>query len=245
MSVRIIGPGRAGGSLANALRTAGWSVDLADRHDDPAAALADVDLLVLAVPDGSIAEVAAAVDQGAGVIAHLSGSRPLDVLAPHNRRASLHPLMTLPNAEQGAARLLESCAFAISGDPIATRVVESLGGHSFTVDDNDRPTYHAAACIASNHIVTLAAQVERLAKAIGAPPEAFWDIATAAIDNVRNADATAALTGPASRADWETIEAHLASLPADERQLYRVVSRSAADLAGQEWPPHLDQQPSD
>ena len=58
-SFRVVGPGRAGGSLVAALTAAGWeSAGLLGRADDPAAA-AGVDLLVLATPDAAIGEVAA------------------------------------------------------------------------------------------------------------------------------------------------------------------------------------------
>ena len=51
-SVRIIGGGRAGGSVHGALVAAGWtSAGVLGRHDDPTGAARDVDLLVLATPD--------------------------------------------------------------------------------------------------------------------------------------------------------------------------------------------------
>ncbi|HYF45777.1 MAG TPA: hypothetical protein VD926_06165, partial [Acidimicrobiales bacterium] len=98
--LRLVGPGRAGGALALALHRAGWTVEAPlGREDDLAAAAEGVDLLVLAVPDPVIAEVAAAVDPVATtVVAHLAGALGLDVLAGHERRAALHPLVALPDA---------------------------------------------------------------------------------------------------------------------------------------------------
>ena len=62
-SFRVVGPGRAGGSLVAALTAAGWeSAGLLGRADDPTAAAVGVDLLVLATPDAAIGEVAARVD---------------------------------------------------------------------------------------------------------------------------------------------------------------------------------------
>ena len=61
-TVRIIGPGRAGSSLATALSRAGWDVrPTLGRGDDLDGAAADTDLLLIATPDHAIAEVAAAV----------------------------------------------------------------------------------------------------------------------------------------------------------------------------------------
>ena len=66
---------------------------------------------------------------------HLSGSLGLDVLGMHPRRASLHPLVPLPDAEVGAQRLLDGATFAVNGDPLAGRMAAALGGRIVEVDD--------------------------------------------------------------------------------------------------------------
>lgn len=230
-TLRVVGPGRAGGSLAGALGAAGWRVDRALRRgDDLAGAAAGVDLVVIATPDAVIAEVAAAVEPGDAVVAHLAGSLGLDVLAPHERRAAVHPLVSLPNAEVGAERLRDGAWFAIAGEPIADEVVADLGGHAFTVADTDRAAYHAAACIASNHLVALLGQVERVAATAGVPLEAYLDLVRGTVDNVAALGPAAALTGPAARGDRATIDRHLAALDASERPAYEALMRAARRL---------------
>ena len=223
-TVRVIGGGRAGGSLASALRTRGWDVEVRGRGDELADAASGVDLLVLAVPDGAIAEVAAAVEpDGVAVVAHLGGSLGLPPLAGHVRRAVLHPLVSLPDPELGAARLQAGAWFGLAaeGDPLAAEVVASLGGRAITVHEGDWVRYHAAAVIASNHLVGLLGQVERVAASIGAPLHAYLDLARGSLANVDELGAAAALTGPVRRGDWATVEAHLAALADDERDAYR------------------------
>jgi len=230
--VRIVGPGRAGRSLARALAAAGWEVaGVLGRGDDVAGAGDGVDLVVLATPDAAIAEVAQRVRPRPGVVvAHLSGAAGLEVLAPHERRAAVHPLMALPTAEVGARRLRGGW-FAVAGDPVATEVVAALGGRAFVVDDADRPAYHAAAVVASNHVVALLGQVERLAAAVGVPFEAYLDLVAATLDNVRDLGPGAALTGPAARGDEDTIRAHMAALPPAEREAYAALADAARRLA--------------
>lgn len=229
--LRVVGPGRAGGSLAAALGAAGWRVDRAVRRgDDLGGAAVGVDLVVIATPDAVIAEVAAAVEPGDAVVAHLAGSLGLDVLAPHERRAAVHPLVSLPNAEVGAERLRDGAWFAIAGEPIADEVVADLGGHAFTVADTDRAAYHAAACIASNHLVALLGQVERVAATAGVPLEAYLDLVRGTVDNVAALGPAAALTGPAARGDRATIDRHLAALDASERPAYEALMRAARRL---------------
>jgi predicted short-subunit dehydrogenase-like oxidoreductase (DUF2520 family) len=230
--VRIVGPGRAGTSLALALTNAGWDVaPMIGRGDDPSGAARNVDLLVLATPDDRIRSVARAVEPDpTTVVAHLAGSRGLEVLAPHPRRAAVHPLVALPTPELGARRLVGGW-FAVAGDPLAREVVAALGGRAFTVEDRDRAAYHAAAVIASNHLVALMGQAERLAAEVGVPSEAYLDLATATLANVAELGAAAALTGPAARGDEATIRRHLRALPGDERRAYRGMADAARRLA--------------
>jgi predicted short-subunit dehydrogenase-like oxidoreductase (DUF2520 family) len=231
-SVRVIGGGRAGRSLATALGAAGWDVvGVLGRGDDVAGAAAGVDLLVVATPDDSIAAVAAAVEPvPATVVAHLAGSLGLDVLAPHARRAAIHPLVALPDAEVGARRLVGAW-YAVAGDPIAGDVVATLEGRSFAVADADRAVYHAAAAVASNHSVVLLGQVERLARRAGIPFDAYLDLVRATVENVAELGPAAALTGPAARGDEVTLARHVEALPPEERALYQAMADEARRLA--------------
>ncbi len=208
---------------------------------DVAERIASADLVIIAAADAAIASVAAALPTSSAVYAHVSGASDLDVLAPHRRVGSLHPLMSLPDAETGARRLLDHCTFAIDGDPLLRDVVESLGGHAVEVPASKRATYHAAATIAANHLTALCAQVERLAQDVGVPAEAYWSMMSNTLENVATSGAADALTGPASRADWATIRAHLAALPSDEdRQFYRACCAAAGRLAGHQVPADID-----
>ena len=222
-SIRIIGPGRAGTSLAAALAAHGWDVvGFLGRHDDLSAAARGVDILVIATPDDAVASTAAAVAPEAGTtVLHLSGSLGLDVLAPHPRRAALHPLVPLPNAVVGATRLASGVTFAVSGDPVARLLALSLDGRVVEVADADRAAYHAAACIAANHVVALLGQVERVAASAGLDLEAFLPLTRAALDDVAALGPRRALTGPAVRGDWDTLSRHLDALPARERAGYQ------------------------
>jgi predicted short-subunit dehydrogenase-like oxidoreductase (DUF2520 family) len=229
--VRIVGPGRAGSSLARALTTCGWQVEpLLGRDDDLTQAAADVDLVVLAVPDGAIRAVASDVKPVAStVVSHLSGSLGLHVLAPHERRGALHPLVPLPTPDVGAERL-RGAWYAVAGDPFMGRVVEALDGRSFVVPDEHRSAYHAAACIAANHLVALMGQVERVAASVDVPFGAYLDLARAALEDVARLGPAGALTGPVARGDHATVRRHLRVLPAPERKAYRAMTDAARML---------------
>ena len=232
-SMRIIGPGRAGTSLAAALSARGWEfAGFCGRHDDVSSAARGVDVLVIATPDDAVAEVAAAVAPAEGTtVVHLSGSLGLDALAPHPRRGAVHPLVPLPNGEVGAARLGSGVTFAVAGEPVVREIVECLGGRMVEVADEDRAAYHAAACIAANHVVALLGQVERVAASVGLGLESFLPLTRAAVDDVAALGAEAALTGPARRGDWATLSRHLDALGEDERPGYQAGAALATRLA--------------
>lgn len=231
-SVRIVGEGRAGGSLAIALRRAGWPVEVRHHDEDLSGAGGEVDLLVLATPDAAVEPTAARLTPHEGtVVGHLSGALGLRPLAGHPRRAVLHPLVALPDPARGADRLVGAWfGLAEAGDPMAQEVVAALDGRAVAIAEADWVRYHAAAVVAANHLVALLGQVERIATGVGAPLAAYLDLARGSLDDVAALGPAAALTGPVRRGDRDTVARHLAALPEGERSAYRALSEEAAKL---------------
>jgi predicted short-subunit dehydrogenase-like oxidoreductase (DUF2520 family) len=218
-AIHLVGTGRAGGAIRARLRERGLTVT-DGREPDPLA-----ELVILAVPDSVIAEVAAATPVGPWV-AHVSGATHLAALDPHERRFSVHPLQTLTR-ERGAEQLDGAWA-AISGeseDALARAgwLADTLGLRPFEVADADRTLYHAAAVIGGNFLVTLHRVATRLLAEVGAPPEAIVPLMQRTIDNGFD------LTGPIARGDTSTVEAHLEALAErdpDLVALYRALAEA-------------------
>lgn len=218
-SVRLVGTGRAGSAIAARLAERGVPVR-AGRET-----AADADLVLLAVPDAQIAEVAQQVPIGPWV-AHVSGATSLQALAPHERRFSVHPLQTL-SLERGAEQLDGAWAAITFETDDARHAAEwlasTLGLRAFPLADEDKPLYHAGAAIASNFLVTLYRAAARLLEESNAPPEALVPLMQRTIEN------GFALTGPIARGDWTTVEAHLRALEArapDLVPLYRALAEA-------------------
>jgi len=206
MNISIVGAGRAGSSFASALERVGHHVALV--HHDDVSSIGDSALVILCVPDDAIAAVAASITLSEDrVIAHVAGSRNLDVLAPHRRVGSLHALVR--------------------------EVALSLAGRVITLRDDQRTIYHAAAVVASNHLVTLMGQVRTLAESIGLSLEDFLPLAEQTLSDVARLGPDDALTGPASRGDMATIDAHLAAIPESERSTYVALANAAFELSEQ------------
>ncbi|HEX5040188.1 MAG TPA: DUF2520 domain-containing protein [Candidatus Limnocylindria bacterium] len=218
-AIHLIGTGRAGGAIRGRLRERGLAVT-DGRVPNPSA-----ELVLLAVPDSVIPEVAAAVPVGPWV-AHVSGATQLTALDPHRLRFSVHPLQTLTR-ERGPEQL-DGAWGAISGETDealgrARWLAERLGLRPFEVADADRTLYHAAAVIGGNFIVTLHRVATRLLEEAGAPPEAIVPLMMRTIENGFE------LTGPIARGDWSTVEAHLATLAERDPELvplYRALAEA-------------------
>ncbi|HVS29095.1 MAG TPA: DUF2520 domain-containing protein [Solirubrobacteraceae bacterium] len=197
----IVGRGRLGNTLAQALGTAGIRVEgpLGRGADGSGAGL-----VLLCVPDAEIAAAASRIAPGP-LVGHCSGATTLDPLDPHEA-LSLHPLMTV--TDRGASFAGAGCAVAGTTPralDTAAGLARTLGMTPFEVADRDRLAYHAAASIASNFLVGLEAAAESLAATAGADRAALAPLVRATVENWASMGAERALTGPLARGDEATV----------------------------------------
>lgn len=256
-TLALIGPGRVGTTIALALHALGYeTVGVAGRAVDAASTLAaaacldteprfvaqvgaGATLVLVATPDAAIEGVADAIApslESDALVVHFSGARGLGVFGrlrecrPDVRVGALHPLQSIPSTSTGLERLPGSWA-AIAGDPEVEVLARRLELRPFTLADEDRERYHAAAVVASNHVVALLGQVERLATSARVPFAVFGSLVESAVANAFEMGPRAALTGPIARGDLATVEGHLAAMDPGERDAYRALAREAARLA--------------
>jgi predicted short-subunit dehydrogenase-like oxidoreductase (DUF2520 family) len=252
----IIGPGRAGGSLALAADRAGHSLVgiLAREPDDrygPVlswdAPLPEADIALVTVKDDAIPEVVSRLDsmvRDVAVAAHASGFAPVSALRPLQSQGvsigGFHPLQTLPDPDRGSTALAGSHV-AIGGDPLAvdalTHLAGSLGMSPFLLDDAARPAYHAAAAAASNFVTTALALAADLYESAGVDPTVARPLVERVVANVFEAGAGSALTGPLARGDTDTVIGHLTAakdVSADVGRQFGLMAEATAIRAGRE-----------
>ena len=251
LTFSLVGPGRVGRSLA-AWAEAQGARCLASVSRDGTAGLstAGQDLLLLAVPDGAVAQVAAelAARPQAAVALHTSGSQDADVLAALRSAGaaigSLHPLKAfprpLPDLDQA-----HGVFFAVDGDPpacaLAFRLAAAWGAEAAEVPAAARTLYHFAATLAAGGVVTLLAVAEEIAVRLRLPPavvRGYLELSRGAVAAAIEADAAgrpvaAALTGPAARGDRVTMERQLAALADLAPRKVRLVTELARETLRQ------------
>jgi pantoate--beta-alanine ligase len=233
-SIRVVGAGgRVGSTVSARLAERGVRLD----GEEP-------DVVLLCVPDRAIAEVAAGIEPGSWV-AHVSGATPLSALDPHERRFGMHPLQSFSKSR--GPEQLDGAWAAVRAETedaraVGYRLAEILGLRPFPLKDAGRAAYHAGAAVASNYLVTLRHAAGSLLEAAGAPPEALDPLMRGVIDNGFE------LTGPIARGDWETVARHLEAIRAERpelEELYLVLARATAAIAGHDLPNNLLQGISD
>ena len=268
MKVAIIGAGVIGTSLGVLLHRAGHRVvAMASRNrrsaqlaasqipgaevvGDPAMAALGADVVLLAVPDSAIAEVAIQVAAGGAlrkgaVVAHLAGGLPAGVLsgviAAGGHRGALHPLQSFADVTN-AVQSIPRTYFTVEGDPEAVDVlralVVTLGARALEMRPGGRALYHAAAAAASNFFVALMDYAQELMVRAGVAPglalPALLPLVRGTIDNLEAIGLPHALTGPIARGDVGTVRRHLRALedlPAELSGLYIHLARRTLHVA--------------
>jgi predicted short-subunit dehydrogenase-like oxidoreductase (DUF2520 family) len=242
LRVAVIGVGRVGSVLGAALSRSGHRVVAATAVSDESvrraerllpgvprmaadAALDSADLVLLTVPDdqlpGLVAGLAVTRSWRAGQLAvHTSGAHGIGVFAPAVELGvvgmALHPVMTFAGRPEDIQRL-DGTSFGVTAPedfrPVAETLVIELGGEPVWVPEAARVRYHAALTMASNYLVTLVNDSAELLRSTGIeePERLLSPLLSASLDNaLRLGDD--ALTGPVSRGDRSTVQAHVRAL---------------------------------
>ncbi|WP_447924701.1 pantoate--beta-alanine ligase [Georgenia muralis] len=242
LGVGVVGAGRVGAVLANALRAAGHAVVGAtavteasrDRVDAllpgvPVLTVEEVveraELVLLTVPDDVLPDLVRGLAdlgrwQPGQLVVHTSGRHGTAVLAPARAAGAIplaiHPAMTFTGTSLDLNRL-SGCPFAVTAAapvlPIAQALVVEVGGEPVVLGEDQRPAYHAALAHGANHLVTLVAQAGRALTATGVEePGRYLEPLLTAALDGALRGGEQDLTGPVVRGDVGTVGAHLAAL---------------------------------
>lgn len=190
--------------------------------------LAEAEVILIATTDSAIESVARRVALGQEdwrkhIVLHTCGSLPASLLEPFKERGaaigSLHPYQTVATPRAGACSLV-GCYWAVEGDPrakeLARRWVKKLQGTAFDIAAKAKPLYHLSAFLVCPTVVALLEHSDRLLRQAGVPGKVVRPMLTQFVwETARNFSVLGgrkALTGPAVRGDWETLEKHVAQL---------------------------------
>jgi predicted short-subunit dehydrogenase-like oxidoreductase (DUF2520 family) len=209
-------------------------------------------IFLLTTPDDEIASIAQRLaDSQRGLIKgriaiHTSGALSSDVLKPLAgigfQVGSLHPLVSVSDPRT-SQKSLGGAFYCIEGDARATRmaraIVRNLNGRSFTIPSRYKPLYHAAAVMASGHVVALYHLATEVLVQCGLERRnalrVLLPLLESTVSNLSRSNPVRALTGTFARGDIATVRRHLQALSQDglleALEVYRLLGARAVQLA--------------
>lgn len=234
MRLGILGGGRAAWAFGSTWRRIGWPIDGVWLRDESRSALPellgaprktvtalDADLLLIAVSDRAIDEVASLVPAGTrSIVFHASGSLPAV-----RGGFSLHPLRALPPA--GSPSDLKDALLVFEGQHrhVAEEMATAAGARFVEISPEAKARYHAGAVFGANYVAAMLDIGEELIGVAGAR-EDLAALAHSAVDNWAAHRDARRFTGPAARGDLEVIDRHLAALAGcpELAEIYRLLA---------------------
>jgi predicted short-subunit dehydrogenase-like oxidoreductase (DUF2520 family) len=217
-------------------------------------------IIFICTPDDEIENVCNNIVKNAGsglkgkYFIHFSGSKRLEVLKNAKKLgahvASIHPMKSFASITDSISTM-NGTVYGITfteahpyreymeAKHIITNIVGSLGGTAVEVKDDDKPLYHAAACVASNYLVTLVNYAVEINERIGIKPEdslkGLVGLIESTINNIKKLGTKKALTGPIARGDLGTLKEHLENFKKnfekDDYLLYKVLGLATCKIA--------------
>ena len=245
MSLLVAGAGCVATALANAFDDVGLDVARWSRSVRPPDGARDV--VIVAVTDSAIAEVAAQlVAEGfvgpSTILLHCAGALPAEEVFSSLRMhvagvGLLHPLRALAGADED--RNLIGTVFGVEGDTVgieaAVDLARRVGGRPLVLTAEGLARYHAAAALVGNHTLALVAAGVALLVAEGLDPKAaeaaLGGLLASVARNVIARGLPDALTGAIARGDVAVVARHLSALEEPERSIYRASALPTVDLA--------------
>ncbi|MEM0962882.1 MAG: DUF2520 domain-containing protein [Bacteroidota bacterium] len=238
--VAILGAGAMGRVLGLRLAEAGYPIAaVLSRTPGPANALArllgapvsgddlgqipDVPLVVLAVPDDQIADLAETLLDAprpwtGAVVLHTSGAVPASALGPLReagaRTLAFHPLQTVTRGSDASA--LDGVTVGIEGEPAGVAAGVELAGplglRYLVIRPEAKARVHLAAAMASNLLVTLLGMVQEVLASVdidrAEAMQVLGPLIQGTLENVAASSPEEALTGPVARGDLGTLRQH-------------------------------------
>jgi predicted short-subunit dehydrogenase-like oxidoreductase (DUF2520 family) len=220
LTATIVGRGRVGRALAAALRAADVRVAGPTMRGE---VVTDADVILVCVPDTEIAGMIATLRETSGLVGHLSGATSL---AHSGADFALHPMQTFAGEEGAEAFRGIGCAVAgrtPAALAAAAELAVRIGSRPFPIEEESRAGYHAAACFASNFVITVLAAAEQVAETAGLSETdarlLLAPIVRRTVENWAVLGPAAALTGPIARGDEQTVQRQRRAIAVDALDL--------------------------
>ena len=225
--IAIIGRGNVALHLSKALEEK-TSVSLINPHTLEGIS-PETDLILIAVKDDCIGDVAEKLPETRAVVAHTAGSVPLSALGSHgSAQGVFYPLQTFT---KGVDLIYSDIpvfieASSSSAFDLLKRVAGYFSTNVIAADSEEREKLHLASVFACNFTNAMAMISNDILANTNIPLSVMQPLMRQTIHKLRNMTPKEAQTGPAARNDKKTMNRHLKLLENSSslQQIYSLLS---------------------
>ena len=191
--------------------------------------LEDAEFYIIAVSDSAVENVSELIKNENTLVAHTSGSLPMEILKGNYRKASFYPLQTfsktknleyskIPFFIEAENQIDEKSLFELAS--IISENVE-------TSDYEKRKYIHLTAVFACNFVNHLFARAKEIADSQDLDFNYFIPLIDETVEKIHHLEPKSAQTGPAVRGDERVLKLHEVLITNEEhRKIYNTMNES-------------------
>lgn len=191
--------------------------------------LADADLYLISVSDSAVEQVSDLIKTEKALVAHTSGSLPIETLNGDYRKASFYPLQTFSKTKN---LNYSKIPFFIEAenqiDEKSLFELASLISDNVETSDYEKRKYiHLTAVFACNFVNHLFARAKEISDSQDLDFNYFIPLIDETVEKIHHLEPKSAQTGPAVRGDERVLKLHEVLITNEEhRKIYNTMNES-------------------
>lgn len=228
-SIAIIGKGNVATRYFYALKEKGFQVGMVSSRESFSLNVLKSDLIIIAVKDEAITQVAKSLGRVSGIVVHTSGFVETTFLAENaDVYGSFYPLQTLKKDIEIDFSNVPLCTYAntIEGEDLLKSLALKLTTKHFSLSDSQRRTLHLGAVFANNFTNHLFGIAKEILEKEEIPFETLFPLMEVTLSRVKENNPFDVQTGPAFREEISIMQEHVDKLPEDRKEIYKLLSNS-------------------
>jgi predicted short-subunit dehydrogenase-like oxidoreductase (DUF2520 family) len=226
-SITIIGKGNVSWQYNNAMAKLGINVNCISSRGEIKEEDLKSDLIIIAVLDKAIEEVAGKLRIKDSILVHTSGTVDIEVLNKSSENYGIfYPLQTITKGIQINFSDVPLCIDANNEKSLISLklLAKRLTNKVYEINTSQRQELHLAAVFANNFTNHLLGISKQILERKNIPFDIIFPLIDQTIEKAKQNNPFDVQTGPAKRQEMAIMENHKSRLDDDEREIYEILS---------------------
>lgn len=198
--------------------------------------LKPTDICIIAVKDDAISLISSTLPFSDTLVVHTSGNTDISAIDSKNRRGVFYPLQSFSKEISVDFSKIPICIETENEQDfeLLTALAAEFTPKIYRMNGQQRKMLHISAVFTNNFTNYLIGVGQELCENNGIPSEILDSLRKETFEKLQMLSPTQAQTGPARRGDLQTLQNHLALLPNDKKELYKIITNSILTTYGKE-----------